>query len=72
MAGDRVVVVGNPGRNPGRTILFLRTVRKAAADAPLFDEAVALAPVTRPAAAGVRANGLAGTWSTLSARRSPR
>ena len=60
VAGDRVVVVGNPGRNPDRTILFLRTVRKAAADAPLFDAAVALAPVTRAAAASVRANGLAG------------
>ncbi len=65
VAGDRVVVVGNPGRNPDRTILFLRTVRKADADAPLFDAAVALAPVTRPAAAAVRADGLAGTWSTL-------
>jgi len=65
VAGDRVVVAGNPGRNPDRTILFLRTVRKADADASVFDAAVALTPVTRPAAAGVRANGLAGTWSTL-------
>ena len=65
VAGDRVVVVGNPGRNPERTILFLRTVRKADADASVFDAAVALAPVTRPAAAAVRASSLAGTWSTL-------
>ena len=65
VAGDRVVVVGSPGRNPERTILFLRTVSKVDADRALFDSAVALAPVTRPVAAAVRADGLAGTWSTL-------
>jgi hypothetical protein len=64
-AGDRVVVAGSPGRDAARNVLFLRTLRKAAGGAPLFDAAVALAPVTRPAAAAVRADGLAGTWATL-------
>ena len=63
--GDRVVVVGNPGRNPDRTVLFLRTVRKADANTELFDAAVALVPVTRAAAAAVRADSLEGTWSSL-------
>lgn len=64
-AGDRVVVSGSPGRNAARNVLFLRTLRKDDGGAPLFDAAVALAPVTRPAAAAVRAEGLAGTWATL-------
>ena len=41
-------------------------MRKADADASVFDAAVALAPVTRPAAGSPSApDGLAGTWSTL-------
>jgi len=60
-AGERVVIVGNPGRNAVRSVLYLRTLRKA--DAVLYDAAVVFAPSSRPAAAA-RASGLAGTWST--------
>jgi len=59
--GERVVVTGNPGRNAARSVMYLRTLRKA--DAVLYDAAAVFAPSSRPAAAA-RASGLAGTWST--------
>jgi hypothetical protein len=59
--GERVVVTGNPGRNAARSVLYLRTLRKA--DAVLYDVAAVFAPSARPAAVA-RASGLAGTWST--------
>ena len=63
-AGQRVTITGNPGRNPARSILSLRTLRKA--DAVLFDAAAALAPprAAAPSTATARATSLAGTWST--------
>lgn len=61
--GERVVVTGNPGRNAARSVMYLRTLRKA--DAVLYDAAAVFAPASRPAAAAAaRASGLAGTWST--------
>jgi hypothetical protein len=59
--GERVVVTGNPGRNAARSVMYLRTLRKA--DAVLYDAAAVFAPASRPPAAA-RASGLAGTWST--------
>ncbi len=60
-AGERVVVVGNPGRNAARSVLYLRTLRKA--DAVLYDAAAVFAPSSQQATVA-RATGLAGTWST--------
>lgn len=60
--GDRVVITGSPGRNPARSILFLRTVRRG--DALLYDAADALGPPSRPPPVVARASGLAGTWSS--------
>jgi hypothetical protein len=62
--GDRVIVGGNPGRNPARTVLFLRSIRKADAAAALYDAGGAIAAPPRPPPAVVRATGLAGTWSS--------
>jgi hypothetical protein len=59
--GERVVVMGNPGRNAARSVMYLRTLRKA--DTVLYDAAVVFAPSSRSPAAA-RASGLAGTWST--------
>jgi len=61
-AGDRVVVAGNPGRNPAQSTLFLRSVRKAGAAAALYDSGEAIAappPVPRET---FRAATIAGTW----------
>ena len=60
-AGDRVVVAGNPGRNPAQNTLFLRSVRKAGAAAALYDSGDAIAappPVPRET---FRATTIAGT-----------
>lgn len=62
--GDRVTVVGNPGRSAARSVLFLRAVRKADAAAALYDAGGAIAPPARPPPAVFRATGLAGTWMT--------
>ena len=54
-AGDPVVVVGNPGRNPSSSTLFLRSVRKADAAAALYDSGDAIAAPGNAARAGARA-----------------
>lgn len=61
-AGERVVVVGNPGRNATSSTLFLRSVRKADAAAALYDAGDAIAappPIPRDT---FRATTIAGTW----------
>lgn len=62
--GDRVIVGGNPGRNPASTVLFLRSVRRDGAATAMYDAggAVAAAPQAPPEV--FRATSLAGTWST--------
>jgi hypothetical protein len=60
--GDRVVVTGNPGRNPAKTILFLRTVQKSGA--VVFDAARALGPAATATRAAFSASSLSGTWAT--------
>jgi hypothetical protein len=61
--GDRVVVAGNPGRNAARTVLSLRSVRKADSAAALYDAGRAIAPPPRPPSEVFRATSLAGTWA---------
>jgi hypothetical protein len=63
-AGDGVVVGGSPGRNPERTILFLKSIRRAGAAAAMYDAggAVAAAPQAPPEV--FRATSLGGTWSS--------
>jgi Family of unknown function (DUF6152) len=61
-AGDRVVVVGNPGRSSGSSTLFLRSVRKADAAAALYDSGDAIAAPPPAAPRAFRATSLAGTW----------
>lgn len=61
-AGDRVVVVGNPGRNAALSTLFLRSVRKAGATAALYDSGDAIAAPPPPARETFRATTIAGTW----------
>jgi hypothetical protein len=63
-AGDRVVVGGNPGRNSARTVLFLRSIRKADTAVALYDAGGAIAAAPRPPAIVAKATGLAGTWSS--------
>jgi hypothetical protein len=60
--GARVVVTGRPGRR-GRSTLFLETVRKAEAAAPLFDSTVLRAGP--PARASQPATSIFGTWLTF-------
>jgi hypothetical protein len=62
--GDRVVVVGNPGRNAARTVLFLRAVRKADEAVALYDAGGAIAAAPKPPPRTFRATSLAGTWAT--------
>jgi hypothetical protein len=61
-SGDRVVVVGSSGRNAARSIMFLRSVRKADSTALLYDAGGAMAPAAKAPAAVFRATSLAGTW----------
>ena len=61
-AGDRVVVVGNPGRNAESSALFLRSVRKADAAVALYDAGGAVAAGPPPARETFRATTIAGTW----------
>jgi hypothetical protein len=60
--GDRVVVVGNPGRAASSSALFLRSVRKAGAAAALYDAGGAIAPPPPAARETFRATSIAGTW----------
>jgi hypothetical protein len=61
-AGERVVVVGNPGRNAASTALFLRSVRKAGAPAALYDAGDAIAAPPPTPRETFRATTIAGTW----------
>jgi hypothetical protein len=62
VAGDRVVVVGNPGRSAASSTLFLRSARKANAAVALYDAGDAIAaPPPRPRET-FRASTIAGTW----------
>jgi hypothetical protein len=49
-AGEPVVVVGSPGRDASRNILFLRAIRKAGSDVALYDSKGAMAPPANPPA----------------------
>jgi Family of unknown function (DUF6152) len=60
--GEPVVVVGSPGRDASRTILFLRAIRKAGSQVALYDAGGAMAPPPNPPTETFRAAGLAGTW----------
>jgi hypothetical protein len=60
--GDRVVVVGAPGRDATRSILFLRMIRKADSAAALYDAGNEVAaPPSKPAEIFKAAN-ISGTW----------
>ena len=61
-AGDRVVVVGNPGRNAATSTLFLRSVRKAGAADALYDAGDAIAAPPPTPRETFRATTIAGTW----------
>jgi hypothetical protein len=61
-AGDRVVVVGNPGRNATSNTLFLRSVRKAGAAVALYDAGDAIAAPPPTPRETFRATTIAGTW----------
>jgi hypothetical protein len=63
-AGDGVVVGGSPGRNPERTILFLKSLRRAGAAAAMYDSGGAVAAAAQPPTEVFRATSLAGTWSS--------
>ena len=56
-AGEPVVVVGSPGRDASRNILFLRAIRKAGSDVALYDAKGAMAPKFE--GADVKSKGLA-------------
>jgi hypothetical protein len=60
--GERVVVVGNPGRNAASSTLFLRSVRKAGAAVALYDAGDAIAAPPPAPRATFRATTIAGTW----------
>jgi hypothetical protein len=60
--GDRVVVVGNPGRNAASSTLFLRSVRKAGAAVALYDAGDAIAAPPPTPRETFRATSIAGTW----------
>lgn len=61
-AGEPVVVVGSPGRDASRNILFLRAIRKAGSQVALYDSKGAMAPPANPPAEIFRATTIAGTW----------
>jgi hypothetical protein len=61
-AGDRVVVVGNPGRNAATSTLFLRSVRKTGAADALYDAGDAIAAPPPTPRETFRATTIAGTW----------
>lgn len=63
-AGDAVIVGGNPGRNPARTVLLLKSIRRAGASAALYDAGGAVAAAPQAPAEVHRATSLAGTWSS--------
>jgi hypothetical protein len=63
--GDGVIVGGHPGRNPARTVLFLQSIRKAGAAAPIYDSGGAVAAAPPPPPRNFRATSLAGTWTTV-------
>ena len=54
--GEPVVVVGSPGRDASRTILFLRAIRKAGSAVALYDAGGAMAPPPNPPAETFRAD----------------
>jgi hypothetical protein len=60
--GDRVVVVGNPGRNAASGTLFLRSVRKAGTAVALYDAGDAIAAPPPKPRETFRATTIAGTW----------
>jgi hypothetical protein len=62
--GDGVIVGGNPGRNPERTILLLKSIRRAGAAAALYDAGGAVAAAPQAPSQVFRATSLAGTWSS--------
>jgi hypothetical protein len=62
--GDGVIVGGNPGRNPERTILLLKSIRRAGASAAIYDAGGAVAAAPQAPAEVYRATSLAGTWSS--------
>jgi hypothetical protein len=62
--GDAVVVAGHPPRNPARTVLFLQSIRKAGAQAAMYDAGGAVAAPPPPPPEKFRATSLAGTWMT--------
>ena len=60
--GERVVVVGAPGRDATRSVLFLRMIRKADSTVALYDAGNEMAAPPNKPAETYRATSVSGTW----------